>query len=105
MQLTWKWLLHSAVIVCRQMSPASVSLKVRKHSNSMSRSFLLTEIKARSRLDSCGSDGFLSDAQKPLMEEKKENKYKLLMGKEISTVPPTALGSVCRTWTCVCGLS
>lgn len=56
-------------------------------------------------MDSCGSDGFLSDAQKPLMEEKKENKYKLLMGKEISTVLPTALGSVCRTWTCVCGLS
>lgn len=73
--MTWKWLLHSAVIVCGQMSPASGSLKVRKHSNSTSGSYLLTEIKARSRLGSCGSDGFLSDGViETSYERKKKNK-------------------------------
>lgn len=51
-QMTWKWLLHSAGVGCRHMSPDSVDLKASKHSDCGSRSsFLLTEIKAKSRLD------------------------------------------------------
>lgn len=61
--MTWKWLLHSAGVVCRHMSPDSVDLKASKHGDCVSGScFLLTEIKTRSRLDSCGRESFLRDA-------------------------------------------
>lgn len=61
--MTWKRLLHSPGVVCRHMTPYFVDLKASKHSDCVSRScFLFTEIKARSRLDSCGRESFLRDA-------------------------------------------
>lgn len=61
--MTWKWLLQSTGVGCRHVSPDSVDLKASKHSDCGSRSsFLLTEIKARSRLDFCGRESFLRNA-------------------------------------------
>lgn len=61
--MTWKWLLRSTGVVRRHMSLDSVDLKASKHSDCVSRScFLLRQIKARSRLDSCGRECFLRDA-------------------------------------------
>lgn len=50
-QMTWKWLLRSAGVVCRHMSSDSVDVKASKHSDCVSRScFLLNRNKSKEQV-------------------------------------------------------